>query len=166
MRGERSLIPYLLILPGAAWLIVLFVVPLAGQVRTSLEQGSLLTGLRFTWHWQNYADSIVNFWPVFVRSFVYAGLATILAILIGYPLAFFIVFRGGRFKTLLLFPVIVPFLITYLVRTLSWEALLSDSGIVLGTLKGWHLIPPDSFLLGTRAAVPRPACPAGSCPGE
>ena len=153
MRGERSLIPYLLILPGAAWLIVLFVVPLAGQVRTSLEQGSLLTGLRFTWHWQNYADSIVNFWPVFVRSFVYAGLATILAILIGYPLAFFIVFRGGRFKTLLLFPVIVPFLITYLVRTLSWEALLSDSGIVLGTLKGWHLIPPDSFLLGTPAAV-------------
>jgi spermidine/putrescine transport system permease protein len=153
MRGERSLIPYLLILPGAAWLIILFVVPLAGQLRTSLEQGSLLTGIRFTWHWQNYVDAVVNFWPVFLRSFAYAGMATALAILIGYPLAFFIVFRGGRFKTLLLFPVVVPFLITYLVRTLSWEALLADSGIVLGTLKSWHLIPPDSFLLGTPTAV-------------
>jgi spermidine/putrescine transport system permease protein len=153
MRGERSLIPYLLILPGAAWLIVLFVVPLAGQVRTSLEQGSLLTGIRFTWHWQNYVDAVVDFWPVFLRSFAYAGMATALAILIGYPLAFFIVFRGGRFKTLLLFPVIVPFLITYLVRTLSWEALLADSGIVLGTLKSWHLIAPDSYLLGTPTAV-------------
>jgi len=153
MRDERSLVPYLLILPGAVWLIVLFVVPLAGQVRTSLEEGSLLTGIRFTWHWQNYVDAVVQFWPVFLRSFIYAGFATALAILIGYPLAFFIVFRGGRFKTLLLFPVIVPFLITYLVRTLSWEALLADSGVVLGTLKSWHLIPQDSFILGTPAAV-------------
>jgi spermidine/putrescine transport system permease protein len=153
MRGGRSLIPYMLVLPGAAWLIVLFLVPLAGQVKTSLEEGSLLTGMAFTWHWQNYADALVNFGPVFLRSFVYAGLATLLTISIGYPLAYFIVFRGGRFKALLLFPVIVPFLITYLVRTLSWQALLADSGIVLGTLKAWHLIPQDSYLLGTPTAV-------------
>ncbi|MEA2782322.1 MAG: spermidine/putrescine transport system permease protein [Rhodospirillaceae bacterium] len=153
MRGGRSLIPYMLVLPGAAWLIVLFLVPLAGQVKTSLEEGSLLTGMAFTGHWQNYADALVNFGPVFLRSFVYAGLATLLTISIGYPLAYFIVFRGGRFKALLLFPVIVPFLITYLVRTLSWQALLADSGIVLGTLKAWHLIPQDSYLLGTPTAV-------------
>ena len=135
MNANSRVLPYLLAFPGIAWLLAFFVAPLLAQAATSLSQGSLITHWRFTWHWQNYVDAVVQFWPVFLRSFVYAGFATALAILIGYPLAFFIVFRGGRFKTLLLFPVIVPFLITYLVRTLSWEALLADSGVVLGTLK-------------------------------
>ncbi len=151
---SRKLTPYLLNLPAVAWLTMFFLVPLAGQVATSLKSGSLLEGgFVFTWHWQNYVDAISEFGPVFLRSFTYAGSATFLAVLTGYPLAYFIVFRGGRWKLFLLFPVVIPFLITYLVRTLSWEALLSDGGVVLGTLKAWHLIPQSAFLLGTSTAV-------------
>jgi spermidine/putrescine transport system permease protein len=125
-----------------------------GQVATSLKSGSLLEGgFTFTWHWENYSDAIDQFGPVFLRSFGYSASATALAVLLGYPLAYFIVFRGGRYKLLMLFPVVIPFLITYLVRTLSWEALLSDGGIVLGHLKSWGLIPENAFLLGTPAAV-------------
>jgi spermidine/putrescine transport system permease protein len=154
MNPSRRLTPYLLNLPAAAWLTLFFLIPLAGQVVTSLKSGSLLEGgFVFTWHWQNYADAVVQFGPVFLRSFGYAAAATLLAALMGYPLAYFIVFRGGRYKILMLFPVIIPFLITYLVRTLSWEALLSDGGIVLGHLKAWHLIPQNAFLLGTSPAV-------------
>ncbi len=150
----RRFTPYLLNLPAALWLTIFFLVPLAGQVATSLKSGSLLEGgFTFTWHWQNYADAVTQFGPVFLRSFGYAASATLLAVVMGYPLAYFIVFRGGRFKLLLLFPVVIPFLITYLVRTLSWEALLSDGGIVLGTLKEWHLLPENAFLLGTSTAV-------------
>jgi spermidine/putrescine transport system permease protein len=142
-----------LILPGAFWLTVLFLVPLAGQVRTSLEEGSLLTGMAFNWHWQNYATAIGDYGPTFLRSFEYAACATLMAIGIGYPLAYFIVFRGGSFKMALLFTVVAPFFITYLVRTLSWEALLSDNGLILGTLKNLHLIPDTAFVLGTPLAV-------------
>ena len=152
--AARRFMPYVLNLPAATWLTLFFLIPLAGQVVTSLESGSLLEGgFAFTWHWQNYASAIQQFGPVFVRSFGYAAAATLLAVLMGYPLAYFIVFRGGRYKMLLLFPVVIPFLITYLVRTLSWEALLSDGGVVLGHLKDWHLIPQNAFLLGTSTAV-------------
>jgi spermidine/putrescine transport system permease protein len=140
-------------LPGALWLSFLFLVPLAGQVRTSLEEGSLLTGLAFNWHWQNYATALGDYGPTFLRSFGYAGCATALAIAIGYPLAYFIVFRSRSFKVALLFAVVAPFFITYLVRTLSWEALLSDNGLILGTLKNLHLIPDSAFILGTPFAV-------------
>jgi spermidine/putrescine transport system permease protein len=153
MRYHHRAIPYLLVLPGVVWLTVLFLIPLFSQVKTSLEQGSILWGISFTWHWQNYLDALTNFDTTFVRSFVYAALATLLTILIGYPLAYFIVFRGGKWKTLLLFPVIVPFLVTYLVRTISMQALLADSGVILGTLKSWHLLPQSSFIIGTPAAV-------------
>ncbi len=149
----NRLIPYLLVLPGITWLTILFLVPLLGEVKTSLEEGSILWGISFTWHWQNYLEALTNFDTVFLRSFVYAALATLLTILIGYPLAYFIVFRGGKWKTLLLFPVIVPFLITYLVRTISIEALFADNGPILGWLKAWHLLPQGSFILGTPAAV-------------
>jgi len=154
MRLNQRVMPYLLNLPALLWLTIFFLIPLAGQVATSLKSGSMLEGgFNFTWEWANYVDAIQEFGPVFLRSFGYAASATLLSVVMGYPLAYFIVFRGGRFKLLLLFPVVIPFLITYLVRTLSWEALLSDGGAVLGVLKQLHLIPQNAFLLGTSTAV-------------
>jgi len=152
-RLLRRSVPYLLILPGLAWLTVFYLVPIAGQVKTSLESGTLLTGIAFTWHWVNYLHAVTDYAPIFLRSFGYAAAATVLAIVSGYPLAYFIVFRGGRFKTFLLFPVIVPFLITYMIRTIAWEALLSDNGIVLSFLRTLHLVPADAHILGSPIAV-------------
>jgi spermidine/putrescine transport system permease protein len=153
MNAKSRVLPYLLALPGIAWLLVFFVLPLLAQVVTSLSQGSLVTHWRFTWHWQNYANAFATYGHLFARSFGYAGLATLFTVLIGYPLAYFIVFRGGKWKLLLLFPVVVPFLITYLVRTVSWLALLSDGGIVVSALKSLHLMSEDGYLIGTPAAV-------------
>lgn len=152
-KNPRWWVPYALVLPGVLWLTLVYLVPLGGQVRTSFEEGSLLTGLDFNWHWQNYATALGDYGPTFLRSFGYAACATVLAILIGYPLAYFIVFRGGTYKMVLLFAVVAPFFVTYLVRTLSWEALLSDNGIILGTLKNLHLLPQSAFVLGTPLAV-------------
>ncbi len=153
MNANSRVLPYLLALPGIAWLVIFFVAPLLAQVATSLSQGSLVTHWRFTWHWQNYAAAFTTYGHLFARSFGYAALATLFTVLIGYPLAYFIVFRGGKWKLLLLFPVVVPFLITYLVRTVSWLALLSDGGLVVSFLKTVHLMSPDGFLIGTPAAV-------------
>jgi spermidine/putrescine transport system permease protein len=153
MNANSRVLPYLLAFPGIAWLLAFFVLPLLAQVVTSLSQGSLVTHWTFTWHWQNYLDAWNTYGRLFARSFGYAALATLFTVLIGYPLAYFIVFRGGRWKVLLLFPVVVPFLITYLVRTVSWLALLSDGGIVVSALKSLHLMSEDGYLIGTPAAV-------------
>jgi spermidine/putrescine transport system permease protein len=131
----RALFPYLLLAPGIAWLLIFFVVPMVTLGQSSLEEGTLETGFRFTWQWQNFTDSLDRFQEQFIRSFRFAGVATLLAFVIGYPLAYAIAFRGGRFKNYLLFLVVLPFFTTYLIRTLAWQTILSDEGDVLSALR-------------------------------
>jgi spermidine/putrescine transport system permease protein len=118
--GRRRLTPYLLLFPGAAWLIVFFVVPMYYMARLSLDTGTLETGFEFNWQWSNYGDALSLYQDPFVRAFEYAGAATVIALLIGYPLAYAIAFRGGKWKNAMLFAVIAPFFTTYLIRTYNF----------------------------------------------
>jgi spermidine/putrescine transport system permease protein len=132
---RRRLIPYFLLGPGLIWLILFFVVPMYYMGRLSLESGSLLGGgFEFTWEWSNFGDSLSAYDTQFVRSFVYAGIATLLCLLIAYPLAYAIAFRAGKWKYLLLFAVIAPFFTTYLIRTIAWQTILSDQSTVVDVL--------------------------------
>jgi spermidine/putrescine transport system permease protein len=131
----RSLLPYCLLAPGLAWLFIFFVIPMYTLARQSLNEGTLETGFRFAWEWTNYSNVIQRFDEQFIRSFRYAALATLLAFIIGYPLAYVIAFRGGRFKNYLLFLVVLPFFTTYLIRTLAWQTILSDQGDFLTTMR-------------------------------
>ena len=132
----RALVPYILLAPGIAWLIVFFVVPMYTLGRTSLQEGTIETGFRFAWDWANYTDTIDRYQEQFIRSFRYAGIATLLAFVIGYPLAYAIAFRAGRFKNYLLFLVVLPFFTTYLIRTLAWQTILSDEGNAVTAMRG------------------------------
>ena len=149
---RHRLIPYFLLGPGLIWLILFFVVPLYFMGRLSLESGSL-GSFAFTWEWSNYTDSLSRFDSQFLRSFIYAGTATLIALLIAYPLAYAIAFRGGRWKNALLLAVVAPFFTTYLIRTIAWETILGDSGFVVDTLKTFALLGDDGRLLATPAAV-------------
>jgi spermidine/putrescine transport system permease protein len=150
---RQGLLPYLLLGPGLLWLILFFAVPLYYMGRTSLETGTIFTGYEFTWHFQTYTDAISNYRDQFIRSFEYAAAATMIALAIGYPLAYVIAFRGGRWKTALLLLVIVPFFVTYLIRTLSWQTILDDDGTVVNVLQAVHILGADGRLLATTAAV-------------
>src|SRR5919197_3237106 len=130
-QRHRGLLPYMLLAPGLAWLVVFFAVPLYYMARTSLEQGTIFTGYDFAWHFQTYTDAISNYKDQLIRSFEYAAASTVIALAVGYPLAYTIAFRGGKWKTALLLLVIVPFFVTYLIRTLSWETILDDDGFVV-----------------------------------
>jgi spermidine/putrescine transport system permease protein len=145
--------PYLLLLPGLGFLALFFVVPVYYLGNTSLQEGSLETGYVFQWAWDNYADAISTYHEQFLRSLRYAGVATLIALLVSYPLAYFIAFRGGRWKNLLLLLVIAPFFVTYLIRTLAWQTILADEGIVAETLRTLHVIGEDGRLLATSTAV-------------
>ena len=153
LQRRRALLPYLLLAPGLLWLLLFFAVPLYYMARQSLEEGTIFTGFEFAWNFQSYTDALSNYDEQLVRSFVYAGAATLIAFAVGFPLAYAIAFRGGRWKNALLLLVIVPFFVTYLIRTLSWQTILEDSGVVVNVLQAVGLLADDGRLLATTAAV-------------
>jgi spermidine/putrescine transport system permease protein len=153
LHRHRGLTPYLLLAPGLLYLAVFFAVPLGFLVHQSLESGNFDVGYSFTWAWANYWDAIRDYEGHFVRSFEYAGIATALALLFSYPLAYWIAFRGGRWKNLLLLFIVAPFFVTYLIRTLAWETILADQGPVVGVLRDVGILGSDGRLLATSAAV-------------
>ncbi len=153
LRGRRGWLPWALLAPGLAWLLVFFAVPLYYMAKVSLEEGSIDTGYRFTWHFANYADSISNYSEQFLRSFLYGGIATVLALLIAYPLAYAIAFHGGRWRNAMLLAVIAPFFTTYLIRTLAWQTIFDDASPVVDALKFVGAIPQDGRVLATAGSV-------------
>ncbi|GIG89408.1 ABC transporter permease [Plantactinospora endophytica] len=154
MRRGRAL-PYLLLLPGLLWLVLFFLAPAVQLAATSLYDpaGSLTTGYAMTWSFGNYPDAVAAYGAQLGRSFGYAGLATLAALLLGYPLAYVIALRAGRWQNLLLVCVVAPMFTSFLVRTLAWKTVLSDSGAVVGLLRDLHLLAPDGRLLATPVAV-------------
>jgi len=139
-RLFRAAPAYPLLLPGMLWLAVFFVVPMYYLLDMSTRTGNLIDGFAQTYSFSNYTDAITQNQAQLVRSLVYAGSATLLAFLIAYPLAYAIAFRGGRYKNFLLVLVIAPFFTNYLIRTLAWETILADHGIVTHTLKTLHVL--------------------------
>jgi spermidine/putrescine transport system permease protein len=149
---RRRLIPYGLLGPGILWLILFFVVPMYFMGRLSLESG-IFPQFQFDWSFSNYSDALSAYDTQFFRAFEYSAAATVLALLIAYPLAYAIAFRGGRWKNAMLLAVIAPFFTTYLIRTLAWETILSDNGFVVNTLQTLGLVSNDGRLLATTGAV-------------
>jgi len=150
---HRWLTPYVLLAPGLAFLFLFFVVPLYYLSYTSLQEGTVQIGYTFTWAWENYSTAIRQYDKQFIRSLQYAGIATLLALLISYPLTYWIAFRGGRWKSLLLLFIIAPFFVTYLIRTLAWQNILSDDGFVVNVLQFLGLVSDDGRVLATSTAV-------------
>jgi spermidine/putrescine transport system permease protein len=143
----------MLLLPGLGFLAVFFVVPLGFLGYQSLQSGNIDFGYAFTWAFGNYKTAVTDYRSEFIRSIEYAGIATVLALVLSYPVAYWIAFRGGRWKNLLLLMIVAPFFVTYLIRTLAWETILSDNGLVVRTLQHLHLVSPGGHLLATSTAV-------------
>ncbi|HKZ25662.1 MAG TPA: ABC transporter permease [Acidimicrobiia bacterium] len=150
---RRRRAPYLLLAPGLLWLVAFYVVPLTQLLRTSLQAGTLETGYRFTWEWSNYAEVFTTYRGQFLRSLGYASAATLITLVIAYPLAYTIAFRGGRYKNLFLVLLLMPLLTPFLLRTLAWRIILADQGVVVEALKSIGFLPSNGRLLATGWAV-------------
>ena len=154
MQRRRALIPYLLLAPGLLWLLFFFAWPLVQVFVASFWSGSVERGYSFSLsNWVNYPTAIEPVLPHVGRSLLYSATATVLTLLIAYPLAYTIAMRGGRAKNLLLFLIVAPFFTSFLLRTLSWKILLGDSGVIFGPLKDAGLLPPEFRVLATPMAV-------------
>jgi spermidine/putrescine transport system permease protein len=152
LHRQKGAIPYMLLAPGMAWLLVFFVVPMWYLAKMSLSSG-LFPLFNFGWAWGNFHDAISLYKPQFVRSGQYAAIATAIALVVSYPISYWIAFRGGRWKNLFLLLVIAPFFVTYLIRTLAWQTILSDNGVIVNALQHVGILGSDGRLLATSAAV-------------
>jgi spermidine/putrescine transport system permease protein len=151
-RGGR-LTPYLVGLPGGLWLGIFFVVPILVMLSLSLQSGNAEAGFRFTWAWSNYADAWEFYHTQFVRSILFGLIVTVLCLVLAYPMAYWIAFYGGSRKSTYLFLILLPFFVSFVIRTASWKFILNDEGFVFGPLKDAGLLPGDFHILATSTAV-------------
>jgi spermidine/putrescine transport system permease protein len=160
-RRRGGLVPLLLLAPALSWLVVFFVLPTISLASQSLQTGDIDNGFTLTWNFATYADALARYWPQFVRSFIYAASATLGTLVLGYPLAWFIAHRSGRWKNLLLVLVVAPFFTNFLIRTLAWQIILTDNGPVTGFFRATGLttvlqavgLTDNNSLLGSQFAV-------------
>jgi spermidine/putrescine transport system permease protein len=153
LHRRRQLLPWLFLGPGLLWLIIFFAIPLVNQLNVSLQTGDPENGYVFNWAFSTYSHAVRDYHTQFVRSIFYSGVSTILCFVIGFPLAYFIAFKAGRYKNVMLLLVILPFFVSYVLRTVSWQLILADNGWVADRLRDVGLLGADGRLLATRTAV-------------
>ena len=153
LRRRRALIPLLFVLPGLAWLVLFYAIPIVSQVWVSTQTGNPDDGFVQTWNFAVYPDAVSEYLPQLGRSFIYAGTATRACLIISFPLAYFIAFKAGRWRNLMLLLIILPFFTSLIVRVVAWQTLLTDDGLVVNTLQAIGILGPDGRLLATTFAV-------------
>jgi spermidine/putrescine transport system permease protein len=149
---HRGVTPYLLLAPGILWLAIFFLVPMGFLGYQSLQSG-IFPDFHFTWQFSNFSTAISDYHQQLIRSFVYAGIATLACLVLAYPLVYWIAFRAGPWRNLFLLFIVAPFFVTYLVRTLAWLNILGDEGPVVRILRDIHILGPNGRLLATTFAV-------------
>jgi spermidine/putrescine transport system permease protein len=147
------LLPYALLTPGGIVLLLLFLIPLSIMGYTSLKSGGIIYGFTFSWQFSNYSDGITQNGTFFARSIEYSGIVTLATLLLSYPLSYWIAFHGGRWKSTLLLFVLLPFFVSFVIRTIQWKFILADSGIIFGPLKSAGILPQSFHILATPYAV-------------
>ncbi len=153
LKNRQRLIPWYFALPGLIWLIIFFGIPLINQANVSLMTGDPEAGYEMTWAFSNYTDAIKEYWPQIERSLVYAFAATVIDLVIAFPLAYFIAYKAGKWKGFLLLMVVLPFFMSQVLRTVSWQLLLADNGWIADQLRAIGLLSDDGRILATSTAV-------------
>jgi spermidine/putrescine transport system permease protein len=152
LHRHKGATPYLLLAPGVLWLGIFFLIPMGFLAYESLQSG-LFPHFHFTWEFSNFSSGITDYHQQLIRSFVYAGIATVACLVLSYPLVYWIAFRAGPWRNLFLLFIVAPFFVTYLVRTLAWLNILADQGPVVRILRDVHILGPNGRLLATTFAV-------------
>jgi spermidine/putrescine transport system permease protein len=145
----------LLLLPGLLYLAVFFIAPLISLVATSLQTMDISSGFpvyNYGFQVSNYVDVFAQYGPQIFRSFFYALIATVAALIISYPLAYFIGVKARRWpllQGLMLTLVIAPFFISFLLRTFAWKQIFSNESWIVTSLQHLGLLNHDQYLVGT-----------------
>jgi spermidine/putrescine transport system permease protein len=151
LRGRLA--PYALVLPAGLWLLLFFVVPMVAMLSLSLQEGDVVNGYVLTFRWETYVEVVENYQRHIIRSLWYGLCTTVALIVIAFPIAYYIAFRAGRNKSTYLLIILLPFFVSFVLRTIAWRFLLTDESFLLSALKDWGLLPSQFQVLGTAFAV-------------
>lgn len=143
---RRNWVPYALLLPGLLWLALFYATPMFTLGSQSLQEGNVYDGYVLTGNVSVYPQALSEYWPHLLRSLGYAGTATVIGLILAYPLAYYMAQKAGRWKNIMLILVIAPFFTSFLIRTLAWRIILSDGGMVSDIVHGTGLIHVLNFL--------------------
>lgn len=155
---RKKWVPYWLLAPGMIWLGIFFVIPIVSLFFTSLQTpvpGGEIGQYELTWRFANYWDVLSNssFYVPLIRSFAYALIATVIALLIAYPLAYVMAFKAGKYRNFLLVLVIAPFFVSFILRTVAWRQILSDDGPVTAVFRSLGLMSANGSIYPSAGAV-------------
>ncbi|MCZ4494256.1 MAG: binding-protein-dependent transport system inner rane component [Conexibacter sp.] len=153
LKRRRSLLPYLFLGPGMLWLLIFFAIPLINQGSVSLMTGNPEQGYTLQWHFSTYTQALSDYGTQFGRSVLFAGIATVLCLIIAFPLAYFMAYKAGRWKNFMLLLIVLPFFTSYVLRTVSWQLILNDNGWVVHRFQDVGLLSGNGRLLATTPAV-------------
>ncbi len=152
--ARRRLAPLWLMTPGGVYLLVFLIIPMGILVYTSLQSGGAFSGrFYFDWDFANYTDQIVQYESQLIRSVSYSVIVTIACLLLAYPMTYWIAFYAGRWKSSILLLILLPFFVSFVIRTVQWRFLLADDGILFGPLKDLGLLSDSFHVLSTPYAV-------------
>ena len=143
--------------PPLLWVTIFLLIPYAMLFCYSFWRVSPLQVIVHEWNLGNYRELLHNsmYATVLFRSMLIAAAVTIFALLLGYPLAYFLSFRATLRKDLLYQLVIIPLWVSYLVRGYAWKTILGSDGVLNGFLQYFHIVhhPVEFFLYSPFAVV-------------
>lgn len=157
--SKTSKVAFILLAPGMIYLGLFFLTPLVSLVITSLKTASFTGEIGmydYAFQISNYSYAIGQYAPQITRSFIYALLATVLALVISYPIAYFIGVKTRSkpvLQALLLTLVIAPFFISFLLRTFAWKQIFSNEAPATQFIQMLGLLPADQYIIGSDIAV-------------
>jgi spermidine/putrescine transport system permease protein len=153
-RKPARFAPWALLSPGGLWLALFFLLPIVALVRMALsEKPNRFADPELTWSFSSFSQAFEDYGGQFGRSFLYAGLATVLAFAIGYPLAYVIAAYGGRWKDLLIGLVVIPFFTSYLIRTIAWTSILGNQSSLTRFVRDLPVVSDNFDFVGKWYAV-------------
>jgi len=155
LKNRKSRTPYLLLIPGIGWLFFFFLFPLSTLLATSLQKPAGVSpddGFLPAFKVSNYSLALVEYYPQFIRAFTYSAIATVVCLLLAYPIAYYMAFRARKYRNLMLVLIVAPFFASFLLRTNAWKTILSGDGFVVTFLNSFNLLP-QGRILNTSIAV-------------
>lgn len=150
---RARLAPYLLVLPAGLWLLLFFVVPMVAMLSLSLMEGDVVNGYVLTFRWETYLEVLENYRTQIIRSLWYGLLTTVILIVLAFPTAYYIAFKAAGNKSTYLLIILLPFFVSFVLRTIAWRFLLTDESFLLSSLKDWGILPAGFQVLGSPLAV-------------
>lgn len=154
LGGRKPAASHLLLAPAAAWLLIFLVLPAAWLVALSFAKNGAYGEVVWSLGLQNYRRAFdAKYVPVLLRTLGFAGATTALCLLLGYPLAYFLSFRAGKWRNALIIGLMVPFWTSALVAFYSWMIILGKEGLLNSALLRFGFVSAPIGILYTPFSV-------------